>query len=231
MVSLNIYKNSANKFGRKTGFKIENEIEDQDQAIPKLIGILTQVFCTFGPNLVILAWTGNELSCRQAQNGVTFDFEVKFDFEGQSQSPPQNNRNLNQGLLHLWSKFGDPSLNGWWVIARTSKRLPHTRTDGRTHRHTQATTIPEGQNWPRVKTKAVQKLYDRNLHHTGSKSLHAKHHFMLISICAKYNRAPSRTTYFVELTPAGQDCTGISCKIITKLPWIFRAMSESIMCA
>ena len=28
MVSLNIYKNSTNKFGRKTGFKIENEIED-----------------------------------------------------------------------------------------------------------------------------------------------------------------------------------------------------------
>ena len=79
MVSLNIYKNSANKFGRKTGFKIENEIEGQDQSIPKFIGILTQVFCTFGPNLVILAWTGNELSCRQAQNGVTFDFEVKFD--------------------------------------------------------------------------------------------------------------------------------------------------------
>ena len=138
MVSLNIYNNSANKFGRKTGFKIENEIEDQDQAIPKLIGILTQVFCTFGPNLVILAWTGNELSCRQAQNGVTFDFEVKFDFEGQGQSPPQNNRNLNQGLLHLWSKFGDPSLNGWWVIARTSKRLPHTWTDGRTDTQTYA---------------------------------------------------------------------------------------------
>ena len=89
MVSLNIYKNSANKFGRKTGFKIENEIEDQDQSIPKLIGILTQVFCTFGPNLVILAWTSDELSCRQAQNGVTFDFEVKFDLEGQGQSPPK----------------------------------------------------------------------------------------------------------------------------------------------
>ena len=72
MVSLNIYKNSANTFGRKTGFKIENEIEDQDQSIP---------------NLVILAWTGDELSCRQAQNGITFDFEVKFDFEGQCQSP------------------------------------------------------------------------------------------------------------------------------------------------
>ena len=89
MVSLNIYKNSANKFGRKTGFKIENEIEDQNQSIQKLIAILTHVFCTFGPNLVILAWTGDELSCQQAQNGVTFDFEVKFDLEGQGQSPPK----------------------------------------------------------------------------------------------------------------------------------------------
>ena len=81
MVSLNIYKNSANKFGR-TGFKFENEIEDQDQSIPKLIGILPQIFCTYGLNLVILAWIGYELSGRQAQNGVTFDFEVEFDLEG-----------------------------------------------------------------------------------------------------------------------------------------------------
>ena len=84
--------NRANKFGRKTGFKIENEIEDQDQSIPKLMGILTQVFCTFGPNLVILAWTDDEFSCRQAQNGVTFDSEAKFDFEGQGQSPPQKKK-------------------------------------------------------------------------------------------------------------------------------------------
>ena len=61
---------------------------------------------------------------------------------------PQNNRDLNQGLLHLWSKFGDPSLNGSQVIARTSKWLTHTHT--RTHTQTQAMTIPEGQNWPRV---------------------------------------------------------------------------------
>ena len=69
------------------GFKIENEIEDQGQLIPKLIGILTQVFFAFRPSLVILAWTGDELSCRQAQNGVTFDFEIKYDLEGQGQSP------------------------------------------------------------------------------------------------------------------------------------------------
>ena len=47
-VSLNIYKNSANKFGRKTGFKIENEFEDQNQSIPKLTGILTELTCIFG---------------------------------------------------------------------------------------------------------------------------------------------------------------------------------------
>ena len=51
---------------------------------------------------------------------------------------PQNIRDLNQGLLHLLSKFGDPSLNGWWVIAGTSKCLPHTQTDGQTHRQTDA---------------------------------------------------------------------------------------------
>ena len=38
---------------------------------------------------MILAWTGDELSCREAQNGVTFDFEVEFDLEGQCQSPPK----------------------------------------------------------------------------------------------------------------------------------------------
>ena len=81
---------------------------------------------------------------------------------------PQNNRDLNQGLLHLLSKFGDPSLNGWWVIARTSKCLPHTQTDGRTDGHTdrqtQATTIPEGQNWPRVKSddKRIGEPYVKN---------------------------------------------------------------------
>ena len=47
---------------------------------------------------------------------------------------PQNNRDLNQGLLHLWSKFGDPSWNGSWVIARTSSWLTH----GRTHTQTDA---------------------------------------------------------------------------------------------
>ena len=55
----------------------------------------------------------------------------------------QNNRGLNQGALHLWSKFGYPSLNGWWVIAQTN-----LVTDGQTDGQTGA--IPRGQNWPWV---------------------------------------------------------------------------------
>ena len=49
---------------------------------------------------------------------------------------PRSNRDLNQGLLHLWSKFGDSSLNSWWVIARTSWWLTdrHTRTHTRRQR-------------------------------------------------------------------------------------------------
>ena len=45
--------------------------------------------CICEPNLEILSWTGDELSHGQAQNGVNFDFEVKFDLEGQGQSPPK----------------------------------------------------------------------------------------------------------------------------------------------
>ena len=55
----------------------------------------------------------------------------KFDFWGQiwprrsrSIAPPthKKNRDLNQGILHLWSKFGDPSLNGWGVMVWTSSK-------------------------------------------------------------------------------------------------------------
>ena len=54
---------------------------------------------------------------------------------------------LNQDVLHLWSKFGDPTLNERWVIVRASSWLTHTHTDTQT----QPMTIPEGQNWPRIK--------------------------------------------------------------------------------
>ena len=45
--------------------------------------------CIFVPNLEIVTSIGGESWHGQAQNGVNFDFEVKFDLEGQGQSPPK----------------------------------------------------------------------------------------------------------------------------------------------
>ena len=50
------------------------------------------------------------------------DFENKLNLTCQTQSTPHNNRDLNQGILNIWSKFGGPILNGWWVIAWTSSK-------------------------------------------------------------------------------------------------------------
>ena len=33
----------------------------------------------------------------------------------------QNNRDLNQGVLHFWSKFDDPSLNRWPVMVQQAQ--------------------------------------------------------------------------------------------------------------
>ena len=72
---------------------------------------------------------------------------------------PQNNRDLNQGLLHLWSKFGDPSWNRWWVIVRTSSWLTH----GRTHTHTDRFTDAGNDNTRRPKL-ASGKNCENNAH-------------------------------------------------------------------
>ena len=74
--------------GNKQDFENKLNLTCQAQSTPKTMGILTKVFCTSGPNLVVLAGTGDELLHGQAQNGVNFDFEVKFDLESQGQSLP-----------------------------------------------------------------------------------------------------------------------------------------------
>ena len=86
---------------------------------------------------------------------------------------PQNNRDLNQGLFHLWSKFSDSSLNSWWVIARTSWWL----TDRHTHTHTH--THAGNDNTRRPKLASGNKLggvinypYSRYLLLAPKQSLH-----------------------------------------------------------
>ena len=154
-ISLNIYKNSENKFGRKTGFKIKKEIEDQYQSIPKLTGILTELWCITGQNLEILTSTGGGWSRGQAQNCVNFDFQVKFDLEGQGQSTLKT----IGILIKLFCMSGSNLL----ILAKTSDKLSrgHAR-DWRPHEQIQATTIPEGQNWPRVKILKKNHLFTKS---------------------------------------------------------------------
>ena len=144
-VSLIIYKNSAKKFGRKTGYKIKNEFEDQDQSIPKLTGIFTEQRSIFGQQLEVPNLTGGEWSCGQAQNSKNFDFQVKSDLEGQGQSTPET--------IGILTKMFCISGSNFVILAGTSHKLSRGQArDWRPHGQMQATTIPEGQNWPRVKS-------------------------------------------------------------------------------
>ena len=165
-------KSDANK----QDFENKFNLRCHAQSTPKTTGILTKVFSTSGPNLVALAWTGDELSRRQAQNGVNFDFEVKFDLEGQGQSPPKT-----IGILTKVFYIYGPNLV---ILAETGHELSRGQacdwhTDGHTHTHrqTQATTIPEGQYWPRViKPKFA----------TGSYNTSKIYHYpLLLTSCAK----------------------------------------------
>ena len=60
------------KNGVKFEFEVKFDLECQGQPPPKTIGILNEVFYTYGPNLVILAWMGDELSRGQTgTDGLT----------------------------------------------------------------------------------------------------------------------------------------------------------------
>ena len=79
---------------------------------------------------MILAWRGDELSHGQAQNGVNFDFEVKFDLAGQGQSPPKTIGGwlTNGPNLVILARTGDELLHGQACGYRTYRRT-HRQTD------------------------------------------------------------------------------------------------------
>ena len=130
-----------------SGFEIENWIEDQFQSSPQLVRIWTVLRCTFVPNLQIVTSIGGELWHGQAQNGVNFDFGVQFVLEGHNQSSHKT-----IGILTKVFYISGPNLV---VLAETGDELLRGQardwhTGGHTGRQTQATIIPEGQNWPQV---------------------------------------------------------------------------------
>ena len=88
---------------------------------------------------------GDELWPWKAQNEVNSDFEVKFDLEGQGQLPPKTIGTLTKVFCIFGPNLAIPA----WTGPKLSRGQA---SDWHTHTQTQAMTIPEGQNWPRVKT-------------------------------------------------------------------------------
>ena len=124
----NIYVRSHLGCGRKS----------DAQSTPKTTGILSKAFSTSGPNLMALAWTGDELSCGLAQNGVNIDFEVKFYLEGQGQSPPKN-----MGILtKVFNTYGPNLVILAWTSDELSRGQTWWRTDGRTDAGNDNTLTP-----------------------------------------------------------------------------------------
>ena len=66
---------------KQIGFEIKNESEIQGHLKSKLIGTLTVVKCIWCPNLETVTSICGDLSSGQTQNGVNFDFNIKFDLE------------------------------------------------------------------------------------------------------------------------------------------------------
>ena len=139
-----------------SGFEIKNWFEDQFQSSPKLVMIWTVLRCIFVPNFEIVTSIHGELWYGQAQNGVNFDFEVKFDIEGQGQSTPKT-----IGILtKVFYTYGPNLVILAWTGNELSRGRTWWRTDWHTDGQTQATTIPEDQNWPRVKIIPKMRLWN-----------------------------------------------------------------------
>ena len=93
-------------------FEIKNKTEDRGQSIPKSV----------------VTYRADKLT--NSKWGKFWLWSEIWPWRSRSITP-QNDRVLNEGgLLHLWSKFGDSSLNGWWSIARTNL-VTDGRTEGR----------------------------------------------------------------------------------------------------
>ena len=129
-------------------FSSKFNLGGQGQSPSKTVGILTNVFCAPGPNLVILAWMGDELCCGQAQNGVNLDFGLIFHLEGQGR------------LLHitigaitkLFSTFC-PNLGilAWRGPELSPRQASDWHTDWHTHGHMHTHTCRQRQ-YPKAKT-------------------------------------------------------------------------------
>ena len=86
-VSQIFQRHKSNK--NKQDFENKLDLTCQAQSTPKTVEILTKVFCTSGPNFVVLAWTGDELSRGQAQNGEILTLKLNLTLKVKVNHPPK----------------------------------------------------------------------------------------------------------------------------------------------
>ena len=72
--------------------------------VPQNFMDLKQGITTSGSNLVILAWTGDELWWEQPQNSVNFDFKFNLALKFKVNCR-QSNRDLKEDVSPLWARF------------------------------------------------------------------------------------------------------------------------------
>ena len=116
-----------------------------------MVGIWIVLRCICVPNLEIVTSIGGELWYGQAQNGVNFDFEVKFYLEGHGQSTPQ----IIGILTKVFYTYGPNLMILAWMGNELWSGQAWWRTDWRTDRRRQRQYL-EGQNWPRVKIQLIE---------------------------------------------------------------------------
>ena len=101
---------------------------------------------------MILAWTGDALSHGQAQNGVNFDFEGKFDLEGKGESPLKTIGILTK-VFYTW-------VSNLVILAWTGLKLSRGQaSDWHTDWHTDA----GNDNTRRPKLASGKKLHKHQL--------------------------------------------------------------------
>ena len=90
---------------------------------PQTRGILTEVFCTPGANLVILAWMGDELWCGQAQYGVNlvnFEWVMSYHMDklgdGWMDTHTQTDAGNNTRMPKLASGKKAKRLGSKWLV-------------------------------------------------------------------------------------------------------------------
>ena len=96
------YRQAQNEV--KFNFQVKFDLEGHGRSSPKTIGILTQLFSTSVINLVIVAWTADELLCGQACNWYTHR-DTQIDTQTQVMAIPE-------GQNWPWVKIDQINWNG-----------------------------------------------------------------------------------------------------------------------